>query len=171
MAQENDSSGEVVVVDPETGEVVGNEIDVFRSPQAAVAALIRGAALEYADPTAIQESIALRILTADSEADAFAELPTVSTKDAVGHIFLVRDLRVFRSRYNGGEGGFVACDAVDVETGEEVILNTSAAKIGAKLIWLKMHDALPREVRIKELAGETAAGFKVLDIETVPNSE
>lgn len=171
MGQEVEVAGGHVVIDAETGEIVGQEIDVLASPEAAVAALMRGAALEYADPTFVQESIARRILTAETEEEAFAELPTLSTKDAVGMVLEIRDLRIFRSRYNGGAGGFAACDAVVVETGEEVILNTSAAKIGAKLVWLKMHDALPRRVRVIELAGETAAGFKVLDLETVAAGE
>lgn len=140
---------------------------VIDDPETALAALLRGEAVEASDPVLVDEAIARRILFAETEAEAFAEVTTWSTKDHVGEEFEVHDCRVLKSGITeNGDRGYLVADVTDLQTGERGILTTGSTKIGAKLLWLRLHDAFPRKVRIKEL-GKTAKGFFPLDIETV----
>lgn len=132
-----------------------------------VAALVSGEGIEYADPSEIQAAIVARILSAETETEAFGEAETWSSRDLVGVPFEVYTVRIFRSRFGEQGGGFVAADVTRLDTGERGILTTSAAKVAARLLWLYLHDALPRKVVVRELETETASGYKPLRLESV----
>lgn len=145
----------------------GGEIEEIKGALQQAQALVGIREIEPEDPQATQLAIAARILGAETEADAFRDIPTYSTKTSVDVPFEVRDVRMYRSSYSeNGPGAFVACDAVHLETGEQCVLNTGAVNVAAKLLWLKNHDALPRKVKTVKKA-TTSAGFDVLDLVTL----
>lgn len=152
--------------DEPTGEV-STELVTIDDPETALAALIRGEAVEASDPAIVAEAIARRILFAETEAEAFSDISTWSSKDNVGKAYEVHDCVVLRSTFGDGKGGFLAIQVVDLDTGEVGVLTTSATKIGAKLLWLRLHDAFPRKVRIVQAERASSNGFYPLDIETV----
>lgn len=151
----------------ETPGEPSTEIVVIDNPETALAALIRGEMVEASDPQVIAEAIARRILFAETEADAFADVSTWSSKENVGREYEVHDCVVLRSTFGDGQSGFLAIQATDLETGEIGVLTSSATKIGAKLLWLRLHDAFPRKVRIIQAERASSNGFYPLDIETV----
>lgn len=150
---------------PETSTEVANI--VIDDPETALAALIRGEAVEASDPVIVAESIARRILFAETEEEAFADVSTWSTKDNVGKAYEVHDCVVLRSNVGDRQSGYLAAHVTDLETGEVGILTTGATKIGAKLLWLRLHDAFPRKVRILQADKPASSGFYPLDIESV----
>lgn len=143
------------------------ELVVITDPEQAIAALIRGEAVEASDPLVIAEAIARRILFAETEAEAFADVSTWSTQDNVGNAYEIQDCAVLRSAFGDRQSGYLVAQATNLETGEVGVLTTGSVKIAAKLLWLRMHDALPRKVRILQNERATASGFFPLDIESV----
>jgi len=127
------------------------------------------------DAAQVSRQIMEQILGATSEEDLWKELPTWGTKGSVGVSFQVDDVRIYQSRFTikdeagkdtGRKGAFVSCPAVNLDTGELGVLNTSAARPAGKLIALARMGALPCKVRVVE-RGESSGGFTVLDLERV----
>lgn len=111
--------------------------------------------------------IAAEIMAAESEDEMWKELPTWSTKNSIGKVFKIEDVRgVFRSKFpdpdTGKQGAFVALSAVDTETGEVGILTSSALRFCARVGWYKEHDKLPVVLEVT-LKGETDKGFPIID--------
>jgi len=146
------------------GEDSSTELAVVDDPEQLAMVLAGMADVPFEDPSAVQLAIVRRILSAKDAAEAMAETPTYSTQDLIGETIEVLDCRVFKSRYDG-QGGFLACDALRLKTGERCIVNSSAAKVAARIAWHWQHDALPARFTITELEGETASGYKVLDVQ------
>lgn len=114
--------------------------------------------------------IIAEILNAETEEEMWRDLPVWGSKASVGKVFEVQGVRgVFRSKYerdDGGTGGYLACNAVDVETGELGILTTSAIRVAARVGWYLEHDAFPVTLELYK-RGETQAGFDILDARKV----
>lgn len=122
------------------------------------------------DAAAVTQSIIEQMLSAETEEEMWAELPTVSTKDAVGRSFEILGGNIYASKFTGQDGrkgAFLACRAVDLDTGEQVILNTSAARIAGRILWYvyRAPGATPRLRIVKK--GESTQGYAILDAERV----
>ncbi len=115
--------------------------------------------------------IVAEMLAAETEEDLWRELPTWSSKDSVGKSFEIRDVRgVFASRFEdadtGTKGGFIACSAVDLETGEAGIFTTSALRLAGRIGWYYMHGKLPIKLTVIE-RGQSSGGYPILDAEKI----
>ena len=124
-----------------------------------------------ADAMQTRYRIVAEMLAAETEEELWRELPTWSSKTSVGESFEIGEIRgVFKSRYpdpeTGLSGGFLACSAIKLDTGEAGIFTTSALRIAGKLGWYHQHGKLPVKVEIVK-RGESSAGFDILDVELV----
>ena len=109
------------------------------------------------------------ILSAETEDELWKELPTWSSKFVVGESFRIVDAHAFRSKFegeDGSKGGFLACRAINLATGEQGILNTSAMRLAARIAWYKLNGRLPVKLTVVQ-KGETDRGFPILDAELV----
>ena len=133
------------------------------------AELLSGLA-KAAEPTeeemeAMRFTIVYEMAAAGTEADLWREMETWSSKDVIDRAFEIKDARAWRSKFtteSGKAGAFLSCPAVDLETGELGILNTSAMRLCGRIGWYKIHGLLPVQLRIVKVT-ETARGFPVLD--------
>jgi len=138
---------------------------------ASIRDVLTGAA-EYeipdADSSAIAEEQLNRLLFAESEDDLLAETPTWSSKDSVGREFRIFPTgRLWPSKYvshSGRKGAFLSVQALDPETGEMGVFNSSSPRIVGKLVWYAKHGQLPANFAVTKI-GETSGGFDLLDID------
>jgi hypothetical protein len=149
-------------------------VELVVAPTAQALAEVLAGMREAPEPSAEEQArirfgIIAEMLSAETEDDLWRELPTWSSKDSVGETFRVEEVHAYRSKYKdqqGQSGGFLACRAVNLTTGEVGILNTGAARLAARIGWYKLNDRLPVTVTIVE-RGKTADNFTILDAELV----
>lgn len=126
----------------------GQELDTVQdaSPIAALGALAR-----IEEPEAMQQAILERLMTADSLEALLREDETVATKKLVGKPLEFTDCRVMRSNFEGGLGAYLIAEAIDLDTGELIVVNTGATKIVGQLIRAKQRGWLPLKATVKEV--------------------
>jgi hypothetical protein len=163
MAEET----EQVVADEE----VGTDLELVNSDK--LAEVIAGMTEIDSNADAMQTRyrIVAEMLAAETEEDLWRELPTWSSKSSVGEQFEIGEIRgIFRSRYpdvdTGLAGGFLACSATKLASGEVGIFTTSALRIAGKLGWYHQHGKLPVKVEVVQ-RGENASGFPILDVDKI----
>lgn len=122
--------------------------------------------IDLADTTATQAAIIRKIMSAGSVEEALADTTVVSMSDAVGRAFLVRSATVMPSAYGSGKGAYLSCDAVDTDTGEEVVLNCSG-KVAGRIWIIQYHGGLPMTFLVKTLKGGEPGKGNPCDIERV----
>ncbi len=120
-----------------------------------------------ADITRTKYRIVAEMLAAETEEELWSELPTWSSKNSVGDAFEITDIRgVFKSRFpdpeTGMAGGFLACSAIKLDTGEAGIFSTSALRLAGRIGWYHQHAKLPVKLRVVQ-RGESSGGFPILD--------
>lgn len=164
------SSGELALID--TAIVISP--DISTEDLGLIRDVLTGQA-EYevpeADASAISADILNRLLFAGSEEELLADMPTWSSKENVGRDFRVLPAgRLWPSSYTnaktGRKGAFLSIQAVDVETGEVGVLNTSSPYIVGKFAWYAKNGGLPGVFRIVA-RGESSGGFPILDVDKV----
>jgi hypothetical protein len=161
------TSNETTNADIELSADEGRELVKERADlEAFRRALLTGEIEVEVDPEAIARRIMAEIIDAPSVEDAFSNPTIVSARDAIGQAYELRGINVHASSFDSG-GVFVSVDAVDLATGERVILNTSAAKMLAKLYVLERDHAWPVKVRVVQALRPTASGYYPLDFELV----
>lgn len=114
---------------------------------------------------AMRFSIILEMAAAETEEDLWREVKTWSSKDVVGTAFEIRDARAWRSKYpseSGKTGAFLSCPAVNLDTGEVGILNTSAMRLSGRIGWYKIHGQLPVQLRVVQVS-ESSRGRPIID--------
>lgn len=133
-----------------------------------VIALLSGLAeMELTDASEINAAAIRRILLAEDEDEAFAEVDTVNCEDVEGRPFMVEAAHLLPSKYNNGKGAFLAADITLLDTGEKAIFTTSAARPAARIAWLTMHGKLPRQCLVTVVSESTANGHKLYGLELV----
>jgi hypothetical protein len=157
---DTESAGPLVEV-----EEVDPELEAFRK------AIATGELEVEVDGAAIGRRIASEIMDSPDLEAAFADKPTWSARDVIGYAFELRGLHLNLSQYDKGSPVYAAVDAVDLNTGEVGVLNTSAAKHLAKLYVMERDHRFPVRVRISQSARPTAAGYYPLDFELVQEQE
>lgn len=115
--------------------------------------------------------IVAEMLAAETEEELWQELPTWSSKNSVGDSFEITDIRgVFKSRYpdpdTGLSGGFLACSATKLDSGEVGIFTTSALRLAGRIGWYHQHGKLPVKLTVVQ-RGESSGGFPILDGEKI----
>lgn len=121
---------------------------------------------------AIRFGIISEMLAAETEDELWRELPTWSSKDSLGEVFQILEVHAYRSKFtgqDGSKGGFLACKAVKLSTGELGILNTGAMRLCARIGWYHLHGKLPVKLEIVK-KGETSDGYSILDAELAPEA-
>ena len=122
--------------------------------------------IELADTSAVQAAIIRRIVLSQTIEEALSEVAPVSMSDAIGGEFLINGGAIMRSTFGSGKGAYFSCDAVDLVTGEAIILNTSG-KVAGRLWVIQRLGGLPIKVRIKTLRGGPAVQGNPCDIEVL----
>jgi hypothetical protein len=150
------------------GEEIGSDLELVETDK--LAEVIAGMTEIDSAASAMQtrHRIVAEMLAAETEEELWTELPTWSSKNSVGEQFEIDAIRgVFKSRYpdpeTGIAGGFLACSATKLSTGEAGIFSTSALRIAGKLGWYHQHGKLPVKVEIVE-KGQSSEGFPILDV-------
>ena len=122
--------------------------------------------IELASETNVQAAIIRKLAMSTTIEEALAETPTMSMSDAVGLAFLINSVAVMRSAYGSGQGAYLSCDAVNLDTGEQLILNTSG-KVAGRLWAIGRLGGLPMKVRIKTLKEGPPGQGNPCDIEAL----
>jgi len=122
--------------------------------------------IELASETNVQAAIIRKLAMSTTIEEALAETPTMSMSDAVGLAFLINSVAVMRSAYGSGQGAYLSCDAVNLDTGEQLILNTSG-KVAGRLWAIGRLGGLPMKVRIKTLKDGPPGQGNPCDIEAL----
>lgn len=103
------------------------------------------------DPEQIQKAILERLMSAETVDQVLREDETVATKALVGKRLRIIDARVMQSTFEGGLGVYLIADALDLDSGELIVINTGATKIVGQLIRLKQKNWLPVDVTVREV--------------------
>ncbi len=119
--------------------------------------------------SAVTAEILNRLLFAKDEEELNAEVVTWSSKDCVGRSFRVFPAgrlwpSNFLSKETGRKGAFLSMQAMDADSGEVGVLNTSSPYIAAKVIWYARNGQLPAVFQIV-VRGTSSGGFDILDVE------
>lgn len=158
-------AGEIELVD----EPLGLDAAVAK-----IAAVFTGAA-DYepagVDAQAVTLAIFERMAAAGTEDDLWREPTTWSSKESVGMVFAFGPGgQIWPSSITNAEtkrkGAFLSVEAVDVESGEQGIFNTSSPRIAARLAWYARNGAMPVTLRVVERA-KSSQGYPILDLERV----
>ena len=123
------------------------------------------------DSAQVTAAIFEQLANAGSEAELWKEPTTWSSKDAIGTVFAFGPRgQIWPSKFageNGQKGAFLSVEAVDVETGEAGIFNTSSPRIAARLAWYaRQPKGMPITLRVVKRA-ESSQGYPILDLERV----
>lgn len=110
-----------------------------------------GSLAQVDDPEQIQRAILERLMTAETLEQVLREDETVATKALVGKPLRITDCRVMQSSFDGGMGVYLIAEAIDMDTGELIVINTGATKIVGQLIRIKQQGWFPVEVTVKEV--------------------
>src|SRR5260370_21298150 len=120
------------------------------------------------DSADVTRAIAERILNATDVAGVFEEVGTIATKDYVGQPVEVVDVKLNEGELDGKRTVYMLINAINLATGEVVILNSGAPNIVAKLYRLNMLKPLPIKVAVREVAGRGGGMNAVLSLEHLP---
>jgi hypothetical protein len=106
-----------------------------------------------------QYAIAQDILNSRTLEDAFGSRKSIATCDYQDKPIEVRSFRFRPGEIEGKQGNYLLLDVVDLDTGEALVLNTSATNIIALVCRAELEQALPIKVTIRP-AREAKAGRK-----------
>ncbi len=119
-----------------------------------------------------QFAIARQILEATTLDDAVRPRTSIATRDVVGKPFEMRSFRIRPGEIEGRKGNYVLIEAVDLDSGELVTLNTSAPNVIAVLYRAAMDDALPIRVTVEHAQAAKAGRSAPLTLKPhSPNGE
>jgi hypothetical protein len=144
--------------------MAGKEVDKLK----ANADLLLGEVpIDVESSESMTRSIIERNLKAETVDDVFDEQVTIACKDYVGNPIRVTDVRLAEGQIDGKATTYMLVDAVDMNTGETLILNTGAPQITSKLFNLKLKGKLPIEVYVVEAAPARQGRNAVISIRRV----
>lgn len=144
--------------------MAGKEVDTIRKD----ADLLLGEVpIDVESSESMARGIIERNLKAETVDDVFAEQTTLACKDFVGNPIRVTDVRLAEGEIEGQATTYMLIDAVDMNTGDVLVMNTGAPQITSKLFNLKAKGALPIEVYIIEAAPAKRGRNAVLSIKRV----
>lgn len=95
--------------------------------------LRRGEVIGDDDPKVIATNIANSLLEANSLDALFSEQQTVNSTDLVGHKLQIRNAVLRKSDLENTEA-YILVDAVDLDSGEVIVMNTSSPRIMAQVL-------------------------------------
>lgn len=143
------------------------ELALIEDPGQIAAALAGMIEATFEDPSAVQAAIAVRILTAETQKEAFTDPPSWNTEDLVDVPIEVGAVRMAQSRFGeNGRGAFLVCSVTRLDTGEAGIFTTSSIKVGARIMWCRLHDLLPMRLKVKQPIA-SGQGRQVYDVEAI----
>ncbi len=135
------------------------ELVAIDDPEAMIAA-VKGEALpEIEDPETVARQIVERILSSDTADDVLGGRVADSAQEVIDRPFVLRGVRLLRSRFDEGPGVFAVLDVTYLDDGEPGAVTCSSRNVMAQAVQLYRLDALPREVVIRKAEQPTAAGY------------
>lgn len=118
-------------------------------------AILAKQGLTLAESEQLSEMMAARLAAETDVEKLLDETGSLATQEIIGIPFQLRNVVLNRSTIADSIGVYMLLDAVMLDTGEEVVITTSAAKVMVKAGRLAELGALPRDVKIIEArAGE-----------------
>ena len=154
------------MADTQTDQPAG-ELALVEDPGQIAQALAGMIEATFEDPSAVQAAIAVRILSAATQEEAFTDPPTWNTEDLVGVPIEVDAVRMAQSKYGAdGKGAFLVCSCTRLDTGEVGIFTTSSIKVGARIMWCRLHDLLPVRLQVRQPVN-SGQGRQVYDVEAI----
>lgn len=129
--------------------MAGKEVDVVKTN---TDLLLGEVPIDVESSESMARGIIERNLRAESVEDVFAEQTTIACKDYVGRAIRVTSIRLAEGEIDGAATTYMLIDAIDMETGEQLVMNTGAPQITSKLFNLHLKGALPIEVVVREVS-------------------
>lgn len=108
-----------------------------------------------------------RILTSETEEEAFKEINAYNTEELENITLTVFASKLLKSTKGNGLGAFIAADVARHDTGERCIFTTSASRPAARICWLQIHGKLPRDVMVTVISEATSNGHRLYGLELV----
>lgn len=152
--------------DPDADVVEGEPVEssesvaLDRLPAAIREYLNNSGSLEPEDPEDVQRRIAERILSADTPEGVLGPQGTSSWGSMVDRPLVVMSFRWRESDLSEGAGAYAVVEAVDPDTGEQLVLTTGAYGVLVQLYQLWKLGALPAKLVLKLNAKATARGYR-----------
>lgn len=144
--------------------MAGKEVDKIKT---SADLLLGEVPIDVESSESMARSIIERNLRAETVDDVFDEQVTVACKDYVGNPMRVTGIRLAEGEIDGQSTTYMLIDAIDMNDGNALVLNTGAPQITSKLFNLHLKDALPVEVYIVEAAPAKRGRNPVLSIRRV----
>lgn len=115
-------------------------------------AIASGDIPDLGDPKTVALSVIEQILRAETAEAIFDTGGTIATKDLVGDVFTLLDVRLMPGQIEDAAlPVYALLDCVD-ENGERFVANTGAARVLGQAVSAKIHNLLPLKVRVVEIA-------------------
>lgn len=112
------------------------------------------------NPVAMSQEIARRIKSATTPEEILRAQTLPAWRDRLGHVFLVQRFHLNASNVEGGSSVYAVVEAVDTESGEQVVMSCGGTNVLMQLVKLLELGALPRELRLT--GKRTAEGYTAL---------
>ena len=161
---------EPTVVD-DRGEPKGPEEDQEEdqaTPEDVTRALRAGINVDVADETEVARRIVERIMRAETPDQLWEPIVPVGARQLSETPIKVFDFQALRSPHEGGVGVYLVIDAVDLLTGERLLVTCGASNVVAKLIRAAQLGALPENVKFTVTPSRANPERMVVDVRLVP---
>lgn len=167
MTEHNEQGTGADNVDPAPGEPIrATAGDVAVQADDSLLATIEAMGVDLdIDPGDMAEQITKRLLTAESLDDLLSPQEAEKADDWIGKAIEVHGGRWMRSDYDEGAPVYLLIDAVDVESGERVLITCGARNVMAQVMRMHQQGWLPAKVKITRARRASKAGFFPLWLE------
>jgi hypothetical protein len=106
---------------------------------------------EVEDSEQAQRAIVERILAAETAEDVWQDSASTATRDLLGVPLEVRDVKLMASNIEGATGTYALLDAVRLDTGEVILVNSGSPTIMATVVRRKQLGSLPMQCVVVEV--------------------
>lgn len=127
----------------------GKEVDIVKDN---AEVLLGNVAPTVEDAQAMTRSIIERNLAAEDDDSLFAEQQSIATKDLVNVPLHVESVRIAEGEIDGEATTYMLIDAVNMQTGEKMLVNSGSPQVTSKLLNLHLRGRLPMDLYVKEVS-------------------
>lgn len=123
---------------------------------------------DVAEREELQKRLIEQNLKAATLTELFEPRKTVASKDVVGVPLEIRNVLLAKGEIEGKDSVYMLVDAIDLNTGEKIVLNTGAPNVMSMLYNIKQRQLLPIQVAIIEVGTAPSPGMnRPLSLEPV----
>ncbi len=153
--------------DQDQGEPDDLEETEDASPEEVYRALRTGIEIHVASSTEVARRIVERIMAAESREELWDPIVPVGARDLSMTPIRVFGFQALKSSMNNAVGVFLMIDAVDLSSGEKLLVSCGAPNVVGKLVRAAQLDALPENVRFTLKPSRLNPDQQIIDLELV----